>query len=126
MLPVTLIKLARKILFLAFVLLNLCVIVYCGFVSYLLSVWFINDNVAFGLKNSDWIIIALIRIIKYGFLEGALVAAVVFVMNKLLLRFVVRSIIPKLPFYLAVLSFVVILLASVTGGVSFIVKKPYM
>lgn len=113
----------KKILFGILLITNLYFIGHMGFVTHMLSDWFINDSLAFRLDTIGWAKIALNRFFMWSTI-GLVLAIIVFFINKLLFYLLLKKK-NKLHIYFSIALFCNIILATLIGSIQFYITKPW-
>jgi hypothetical protein len=113
----------KKIILAIILTFELCATGYLALVSWLWSVWMVDDSRAFAMTTIDWYRSGFFR-----FFEGAVLAALFGVGTFYLNGLLMKKFDPRPLFRPAVSAgfAVVILVASLAGAIEFILTKPYM
>lgn len=103
---------------------NVAVAAFAAFLVWFISVWMLDDHLAFTLSTWGWLWIALQRL-GVGIVTALLVGAVLFGINSLLIR-LLRGSYRRLPRYLAVGATTITTLAAIAGSIQFAITKPFV
>lgn len=104
---------------------NILVALHVSFMAYFISEWFINDDIAFTLTENGWLKIAVSRVILFC-IVALVITGILFLINRFSFTNILKDKSSKLPLYLALILFSAIVIASVAGGIHFLLTKPYL
>jgi uncharacterized membrane protein len=103
---------------------NFVLVAYLALETWLLSGWFLDDELAARLSAVDWYRIAMQRFFLHASV-GLLVVGVAFAVNRWLLRRFEPSRTPMARL-IGWLSAAVVLIATITGCLQFAIRKPFL
>jgi len=98
---------------------------YLAYISYFLSAWFINDSVAVRLKDNDWNMIAVWRVLEF-LVVGLVFSLITFFINKYVISHFMLGKKQKLAVIISVMIFFMIVIPSIIGAIEFAIEKPFM
>jgi len=98
--------------------------VYVSVLTYLMTIWMLDDGIAEKMADFDWYFVGIQRL---GL--GCVFALVVALLYYVLYYFVSRTYLSKFKkplLYSLFLSFIFIFTTSLVGSINFVIDKPYM
>ena len=103
---------------------NVYFIGYVGVLIYAFIQWSLEDPIALTADDFWWLKVAMIRFVVFSGIALAL-SLVVYSVDYLIWRFILRKQKSRLPFYFAMALFVNGFLVTVIGAIQFFIDKPY-
>jgi hypothetical protein len=103
---------------------QLCAVAYVAFVTWLMSVWMVDDHWAAHAHTFDWFAEGLTRL-AVGVLTGIMVGALLWIVNRFLARWNLAWNLVR-PGRLGLVGALLVIVASLVGTIQFIVTRPYM
>lgn len=112
-----------KIITVIILIIELVTLAYLAFMAYWLSVWFIDDSLAFSIEENEWTKIAIFRIFQIS-IVAFIYSGITYLLNRYLFR-KSFNISKKKILILSILIFLSILIPSIIGGIQFAIEKPF-
>lgn len=114
----------NKLLIVIFLLVELYVIGYAIFMTFLLNAWIESDSFAQQATELDWWRLAARRI-GVTLLFASLISSAVYYINRLLVKRRYLSW-PMAHRYSAIFCFCLMMIAALAGAVTFVINKPFI
>lgn len=112
-----------KIITAIILIVELVMLAYLAFMAYWLSVWFIDDSLAFSIAEKEWTKIAIFRVLQVS-IVAFIFSGVTYLLNNYLFK-KSFNISKKKTLILSIIIFLSILIPSIVGGIQFAIEKPF-